>query len=156
MNKQTVIILLSENLKLIRNEANYTQDEFAKILGLSKKTIVQIEKKRALINWTTVIALCSLFSTNKVILSLFEDEPINLIRELSLHFDDEHYYTKSKTLGGTVFWDNLEENQFYKFQKHNFSQFFRILDEQNYRIYSSFEEEAAHDFFKKITQQKAK
>lgn len=152
MNKQTAIHLLSDNLKRIRNDADYTQDELAKILGLSKKTIVQIEKKRALLNWTTVIALVSLLTDNVVILALLEDSPLDIIKELSFHFDDDDYQVKSKTMGGTVFWDTFSKTSHFKLQKHHFSQFYRILDQQNYRIYSTFEKEDALATLDKLQQ----
>ena len=57
MDKQEVIDLLSSKMKLIRVEKGYTQDKMAEVLGISKKTLVQIEKERTQANWTQVVAL---------------------------------------------------------------------------------------------------
>jgi DNA-binding XRE family transcriptional regulator len=44
MDKQEVINLLSSKMKLIRIEKGYTQDKMAEVLGISKKTLVQLKK----------------------------------------------------------------------------------------------------------------
>jgi DNA-binding XRE family transcriptional regulator len=46
MDKEAIIQILSEHFKLVRTEFDYHQDEMATILGISKKTLVQIEKGR--------------------------------------------------------------------------------------------------------------
>ncbi len=48
MNREEIIMLVSDKLRLIRTEAGYTQDKMAEIIGVSKKTLVQIEKGRVL------------------------------------------------------------------------------------------------------------
>lgn len=45
MNKETVIDLISKNVRLIRLERGYSQEKMATVLGISKKTLVQVEKK---------------------------------------------------------------------------------------------------------------
>ncbi|PFB11956.1 helix-turn-helix domain-containing protein, partial [Bacillus cereus] len=42
MNKELIIELISMKIKLIRTEKGYTQDKMAEVLGISKKTLVQI------------------------------------------------------------------------------------------------------------------
>jgi DNA-binding XRE family transcriptional regulator len=46
MNKNEFIKLLDGKLKLIRTEYGLTQDKMASVLGISKKTLVEIEKNR--------------------------------------------------------------------------------------------------------------
>jgi DNA-binding XRE family transcriptional regulator len=43
--------MLSNLVIHVRIEAGYTQDTMAQTIGLSKKTLVQIEKERVLPNW---------------------------------------------------------------------------------------------------------
>ena len=43
MHRDQLIALISDKLKLIRTEKQFTQDQMSDLLGLSKKTLVQIE-----------------------------------------------------------------------------------------------------------------
>ena len=47
MNKQEFIELVNSKLKLIRVENDLSQDKMSEIIGLSKKTLVEIEKEDA-------------------------------------------------------------------------------------------------------------
>ncbi len=67
MNQSTIIEKLSAKIKLIRVESNYTQEKMAAVLGISKKSLVQIEKRRNNANWTTIVALCALFRHSEII-----------------------------------------------------------------------------------------
>ncbi|MBP1949531.1 DNA-binding XRE family transcriptional regulator [Virgibacillus litoralis] len=67
MDQETIIDRVSTKVKLIRVEKNYTQDQMATVLGISKKSLVQIEKRRNNANWTTTVALCALFRDSEVI-----------------------------------------------------------------------------------------
>lgn len=67
MDQNRVIDKLSAKVKLIRVENDYTQDRMATVLGISKKSLVQIEKRRVNANWTTTVALCALFRNSEVI-----------------------------------------------------------------------------------------
>ncbi|MEH7463061.1 hypothetical protein V7166_13550 [Bacillus thuringiensis] len=60
MNKETVIDLISKNVRLIRLEKGYSQEKMTTVLGISKKTLVQVEKERTLISWTNAVAVTSL------------------------------------------------------------------------------------------------
>ena len=60
MNKETVIDLISNNVRLILLEKGYSQEKMATVLGISKKTLVQVEKERTLISWTNAVAVTSL------------------------------------------------------------------------------------------------
>ena len=67
MNQEKIIKKLSDKMKLVRVENNYTQDRMATILGISKKTLIQIEKRRTDASWTTIVALCALFRDSEII-----------------------------------------------------------------------------------------
>lgn len=47
MDKQKFIELVNSKLKLIRVENDLSQDKMSEIIGLSKKTLVEIEKEDA-------------------------------------------------------------------------------------------------------------
>lgn len=137
MTRADFIEKTSEKLKLIRIENDYTQDKMAEILGLSKKTLVQIEKGRTTLGWASSVTLCTIFRDSEVLAMTFGGDPQDII--LSLAFTD--YESKEKTMGGKVWWSNLESRGNYRIQQNIISRHFRILDAQDRRICSSFEEE---------------
>ena len=65
MNKNEFIKLLDGKLKLIRTEYGLTQDKMAS--GISKKTLVEIEKNRKSLGWTSSVALASIFSDSTIL-----------------------------------------------------------------------------------------
>lgn len=67
MEQEQIIDKISTKVKLIRVENNFTQDQMATVLGISKKSLVQIEKRRNNANWTMTVALCALFRDSEVI-----------------------------------------------------------------------------------------
>ncbi|SFM14099.1 helix-turn-helix transcriptional regulator [Salibacterium qingdaonense] len=140
MDQHRAITLISEKIKLIRTEHDYTQDRMAEILGISKKTLVQIEKGRTTANWTTVVAVCGLFNHSEVLLSLLGDDPVEFIKLVAFQNDEA---PKAKTMGGTVWWKEITRGDTYRLQQNVISNHYRILDDENYRRYSTFNKEDA-------------
>ncbi|MCP3741651.1 helix-turn-helix transcriptional regulator [Rossellomorea sp. BNER] len=147
MTKEEIILLISEKLRLIRTEANYTQDRMATVIGISKKTLVQIEKGRVIANWTTVIAVCALFHESDTVSNALGGDPLEVIETIA---HDGIDYRKEKTLGGKVWWRELNQKKGYIIQRNLISQHFRILDEDYYRIYSTFDETEALARFEEL------
>lgn len=139
---------VSEKLRLIRTEAGYTQDKMADIIGLSKKTLVQIEKGRVLANWSTVVSICALFRETETVQFLFGNEPLEVLETVALNGID---LRKTKTLGGRVWWKVLTQKNGFILQQNILSKHFRILDERNYRIFSSFDEKLSKQRYKELT-----
>lgn len=137
MDREYVTIIISEKLKLIRTENNYTQDKMAEVIGVSKKTLVQIEKGRISAGWTTSVAVCALFRDSSILQHSFGGDPLDVI-ELTAHKVISR--PKEKTMGGYVWWRNIKEHSGYRLQQNILSQHYRILDEENYRLFSSFDE----------------
>lgn len=137
MDRDFAIDIVSEKLKLIRTENDYTQDKMAEVIGISKKTLVQIEKGR-ISGWTTSVAVCALFRESSILQNAFGGDPLEVI-ELTAH--DVISRPKEKTLGGYIWWRDVKIGNGYRLQQNILSQHFRILDEDNYRLYSSFEEQ---------------
>ncbi|MCM3567926.1 helix-turn-helix transcriptional regulator [Neobacillus mesonae] len=151
MNRDDIIQQVSDKLRLIRTEAGYTQDKMAEIIGVSKKTLVQIEKGRVLANWSTVVAICALFREAETVQFLFGSEPLEVIETVAREGID---FRKSKTLGGRVWWKVLVKKKGFILQQNILSKHFRILDEQNFRIFSSLDEQQSRLRFKELTQGK--
>jgi len=142
MNKEQLIAIASEKLKLVRTESDFTQDKMAEILGISKKTLVQIEKGRISAGWTTTVALFALFRESTILQSTIGGDPMEVI-ELTAH--DYILRPKEKTMGGYIWWRNIHEYNGYCLQQNVLSQHFRILDADNYRLFSTFDEVAANE-----------
>ncbi len=135
MTRAEFINRASERLKLIRIEKNYTQDKMAEVLGISKKTLVQIEKGRSTLGWAGTVTLCTIFRESEILELTFGGDPQDII--LSLAFVD--YESNERTMGGKVWWNNIECTDKYRIQQNIVSRHFRILDGQDRRICSSFD-----------------
>lgn len=148
MNRDEIVLLVSDKLRLIRTEAGYTQDKMAEIIGISKKTLVQIEKGRVLASWSTVVSACALFRETETVQSLFGNEPLEVLETVACQGIDVR---KRKTFSPKVWWKVLGKKGGYILQQNILSKHFRIVDEKNYRIFSSFDEAYSRMRFKEIT-----
>ena len=147
MDRDFIIQITSESLKLIRTENNYTQDKMAEILGISKKTLVQIEKERTYANWTTTIAICALFRHSETLQNRIGGDPMEVI-ELTAH--NVIITPREKTMGGYVWWKNIDEYKHHRLQQNLLSKHYRILDDENYRIISTFDEDVVMEKWQAI------
>ncbi len=142
LDREHVTDIVTEKLKLIRTESNYTQDKMADILGISKKTLVQIEKGRISAGWTTTVAICALFRESSILQNAFGGDPMDVI-ELTAH--DIIIRPKEKTMGGYIWWRNVEELEGYRLQQNVLSNHYRIIDDENYRLFSSIEKDVIQE-----------
>lgn len=138
MDKEYVIQLISLRIRMVRLEKGYSQDKMASIMGISKKTLVQIEKERVLAGWTNVIAVCALFRDSEILQSVLGDEPLEVIETIAHDGIDR---PKDKSMGGHVWWKEISLKGNFRMQQNVISQHYRILDDKNYRWFSSFDEE---------------
>ncbi|MFT4412974.1 helix-turn-helix transcriptional regulator [Fredinandcohnia humi] len=148
MDKEHVTHLLSEKMKLIRIEKGYTQDKMAEILGISKKTLVQVEKGRIQASWTVVVAVCALFRDSEILQATLGEDPIDVIEIIGRNGIDR---AKERTLGGKVWWKDIQKTGRFRLQQNMISQHYRILDEQNYRWYSSFDKAEAQTRLRELS-----
>ncbi|WP_042331042.1 helix-turn-helix transcriptional regulator [Desulfosporosinus orientis] len=147
MTRVDFINKVSEKLKLIRIERDYTQDKMAEILGISKKTLVQIEKGRSTLGWPGAVTLCTIFRDSDVLEMTFGGDHLDII--LSLAF--ENYERNEKTMGGKIWWTTIEDETPYRIQQNIISRHFRILDDRDLRICSSFDEGFIRKRLKELT-----
>lgn len=139
MEKDYFIEKISTKMKLVRTEYDYSQDKMADILGMSKKTLVQIEKGRTHASWTTVVAFCALFNQSEILQQTLGDEPLFLAQLVAQNSKHEPQF---KTMGGKIWWKEISTHGDYKLQQNIVSNHYRILDKDNYRCYSSFDKAA--------------
>ncbi|WP_210364701.1 helix-turn-helix domain-containing protein [Bacillus sp. REN3] len=153
MTREEIIMRVSEKIKVLRAEVSYTQDKMADIIGISKKTLVQIEKGRVEAGWSTVVTICALFRETETIQFLFGDEPLEVLETVAHEGTD---YRKEKTLGGKVWWREIERAGGFVMQQNIISQHYRILDEDDFRIFSSFEEQETKERLVELADERKK
>ncbi len=136
MNRDDFIKKLDKKIKLIRNEKGFTQDKMAEVIGISKKTLIQIEKGRASLRWAGAVAVGFLFKDSEILQMTFGGEPQDIILSLAFENYEGNYET---TMGGRIWWRDFLVAGDYKIQQNIISNHYRILDKQDRRICSSFD-----------------
>ena len=136
MTKDQFILEMNHQVKLVRTEYGFTQETMATALGLSKKTLVEIEKGRSSLGWMGAVAFVSVFSDSQILSRLLGGEAKDMV--LALAFENLKP-TYPKTMGGKVWWRYVESVGPYKIQQNLISQHYRALDAENGRVYSSFD-----------------
>ncbi len=136
MERTEFVALLDRQVKLVRTEYGLNQEVMARVLGISKKTLVEIEKGRTSLGWTGAVALCAIFSGSQVLSGVLGGEAGELIRALA--FQDLRP-TYPRTLGGKVWWRFVETLGPYTIQQNLISQHYRALDREDGRVFSSFD-----------------
>lgn len=147
MDRKEFIEKADEKLKLVRTEYGCNQEKMADILGISKKTLVQIEKGRSSLGWAGAVVLCSIFERSEILEAAFDGAAADLIQTLSFQDSGSDY---PKTMGGKIWWKTLEEKGSFKLQQNIVSQHYRILDQFDRRLFSSFELKAMKDRLEKL------
>lgn len=149
MTREEFIVKIDEKIRLIRNEKGYTQDKMAEILGISKKTLVQIEKGRGSLGWPVAIAVCVIFKDSEILQMSFGGDTEDIILSLAFSNYERKY---EKTLGGKIWWKDIETKGNHRVQQNIISNHYRILDNEDKRICSSFEKEYIEKRLNELTE----
>lgn len=147
MDRKTFIEEMNIHLKLVRAEYGYTQEMMAGILGISKKTLVEIEKGRASLGWMGAVAFATLFSDSRILSSLLGGEASDMIRALAFEGRKPFFYP---TMGGKVWWRIVEQKEKWVIQQNIISQHYRALDRHNRRICCSFDLETVKNRIREL------
>ena len=131
MDRQEFIRQMDQHLKLVRTEYAYTQEMMASILGLSKKTLVEIEKSRSSLGWMGAVAFSSLFSDSRILGALLGGEAGDMLKTLAFEGKKPYFFP---TMGGKIWWKTVEESGKWKIQQNIISNHFRALDNRERRI----------------------
>lgn len=130
--------------KLVRTEYDLTQEKMALLMGISKKTLVEIEKGRSSLGWSGAVTLCTLFSDSQVLQNRFGGELSDMLKALAF----EGFVRKPRpTMGGRVWWNDLRSANGFRLQQNIVSQHYRILDGQDGRLFSTFDKAEAEAFW---------
>ncbi|MGP4071969.1 helix-turn-helix transcriptional regulator [Piscibacillus sp. B03] len=148
MNEQELVKILSSKIKLVRSEFNYNQDEMASILGVSKKTIVQIEKERQLASWSVVVTFASLFRDSTIIQQeLGEEDVVYLLQTIARK--NINLQNSQKWMNQSL-WKVIDEKNGFILQRHVITKYYRIVDQLGYRVFSSFYKKSADKHFREF------
>jgi DNA-binding XRE family transcriptional regulator len=140
MDKEEILELISENMKQIRLENELSLDKMAELLGMSKRMLIHIEKGKTHVLWIHTIGICALFPDSSILMSLIGEDPLQTIQMLSY---EKPYRPKNKTYGGRIWWKDVKTLGNYSLQQNMISQHFRIVDDEQDRWYSTFDEQEA-------------
>ncbi len=140
MDQQELIETVSLKIRLIRLEKELSQEEMSKILGISKKTLIQIEKGRVAASWNVVVTCVALFEQSEILQNGLGDESLEVVRLITFNHIEQ---PSVKTMGGKVWWKEVEKRGEFKLQQNVVSQHFRIIDDSHYRWLSTFDLEEA-------------
>ena len=135
MDKKEFVSLCDAKVRLVRAEYSLSQDKMALMLGISKKTLVEIEKGRSSLGWTGSVALCTLFQNSEVIAGVFGGKPNDIMLALAWNGSEPVY---PQTMGGRIWWQTIMKNEQYVVQQNILSQHYRLLTADGRRIASSF------------------
>lgn len=135
MKKEQWIQIMDGKLKLIRTEYGLTQDKMAAILGISKKTLIQVEKGRKSLGWTGSVALASIFSDSALLQDAVGGDVSGMVIAMAFQDVEVDY---PKTWGGKMWWTTVSEQKGYRIQQNLFSRHYRLLDRENRRLCVSF------------------
>ncbi|MCL2488182.1 MAG: transcriptional regulator [Oscillospiraceae bacterium] len=144
MNRAEFIAICDRKVKLVRAEHSFSQERMAYILGISKKTLVEIEKGRSSLGWTGSAALCAIFGDSEVIASSFGGRPTEII--LALAFEGGEPLPAAAAAAGRIWWQTVSEAGGYTIQQNIISQHYRLTDSDGRRVASSFNLEDLQDF----------
>lgn len=143
--QEELISIVSKKMRLIRSEYNFSQDRMSEVLGISKKTLIQIEKERNGASWTLVIAVCGIFRESEILKMVLGEDPLEILEAITFTNIDS---PKNLTGGGRVFWKDILVEGGFKVQKNMISSHYRIIDGSNKRWYSSFDKDYILEKFK--------
>ncbi len=136
MDRKSFIEEMDIHLKLVRTEYGYTQEMMAQVLGISKKTLVEIEKGRSSLGWMGAVAFSTLFADSRILSSLLGGEAEELVKALAFQGKKPFFFP---TMGGRVWWRTIETGEKWRIQQNIISQHYRALDKDDRRISFSFD-----------------
>lgn len=137
MDRIEFISVMNHKIKLIRTEYGLTQEKMAEAIGLSKKTLVEIEKGRNSLSWTAAVACAVIFEDSEIVADAFGGDAAEIVKVIALSELDVPGH--SQTMGGRVWWQEVKESKGYRIQQNLISRHYRILDSEDRRYFSSFD-----------------
>ena len=149
MERAEFISIMNSKIKLIRTEFDLTQEKMADAIGISKKTLVEIEKGRNSLSWSAAVAAAVIFADSTILSDAFGGDTPDLVKVIALNGLDAKL--PEKTMGGRVWWQDIKESKGYRIQQNMISRHYRILDAEDRRFFSTFDKKEIEDKLKELT-----
>ncbi|ALM57417.1 MULTISPECIES: XRE family transcriptional regulator XdrA [Staphylococcus] len=149
MDRQQFTDLIQTKFKMVRIEAGYTQDTMAQTIGLSKKTLVQIEKERVLPNWTTCVSICALFRDSDVLNSTFGCDPLEMVQTISRN----HCAYPNHSTTSDIYWNTIDSRNGFILQSNKVSDIYRVLNNETQPIFGTSKLREAETYFGRISKE---
>ena len=135
MDRDDFIALCNSKVKLVRTEFSFSQEKMALMLGISKKTLVEIEKGRSSLGWSGSVVLCAIFSNSEILNNTFTQNPVDVFRNIAFE-NSEPNYRQANTY--RIWWQTVLQNDEYLIEQNIVSQHYRLLTKDNKIVASSF------------------
>ena len=149
MERAEFISIMNSKIKLIRTEFDLTQEKMADAVGISKKTLVEIEKGRNSLSWSAAVAAAVIFADSSILADAFGGETSDLVKVIALNGLDAKL--PDKTMGGRIWWQDIKESKGYRIQQNIISRHYRILDAEDRRFFSTFDQKEVEEELKELT-----
>lgn len=149
MERAEFISIMNQKIKLIRTEFDLTQEKMADAVGISKKTLVEIEKGRNSLSWSAAVAAAVIFADSSILADAFGGETSDLVKVIALNGLDAKL--PDKTMGGRIWWQDIKESKGYRIQQNIISRHYRILDAEDRRFFSTFDQKEVEEKLKELT-----
>ena len=130
MDRQSFTDLIQTKFKMVRIEAGYTQDTMAQTIGLSKKTLVQIEKERVLPN-------------SDVLNNTFGCDPLEIVQTISRN----HCAYPNHSTTSDIYWNTMETRNGFILQSNKVSNIYRVLNPEKQPIFGTSKLREAETYF---------
>ncbi len=135
MLREEFIAVCDSKLKLVRTEYSFSQEKMAVMLGISKKTLIEIEKGRSSLGWSGSVVLCAVFSESQILNDTFINEPTEIFKSIAFE-NSEPNYKRANTY--RIWWQTVLQNEEYLIEQNIVSQHYRLLTKDNKVAASSF------------------
>lgn len=83
LEKEEFISKATSIIKEVRLSMSLSQNVMSELIGISKKTYVQIEMHRRRLSWPEAVSFCSCFKNNKIVLGIFKEDPTSIAENLT-------------------------------------------------------------------------
>ena len=152
MSKRDFCKIIHQELHEIREEYNLSQMAFASMMGVSKKTYIQLEKKRIVLKWSEAVTVASIFNDSIAIKRHYGDDVISIIQ---LHTFDQSIVSMNGYQSNDAH-DIVMNSDDYSLIRIKVSNLFKIIDNFDKSLYASFSERDIIEKFNEIIKQKEK
>ncbi|MCL1907091.1 MAG: helix-turn-helix domain-containing protein [Propionibacteriaceae bacterium] len=133
--REDFIATCDAKLRLVRAEADLTQEDMAHALGISKKTLVDIEKARRSLGFSGAVTLCAVFPDSEIISTAFGGSPMDMIPGLAL----VGQLLPAPLTSGNPWWEIIANNGEFIIEQNTISQHYRLLTSQRVKVASAFD-----------------